>query len=290
MKSLARIKGILSLTDFEVVKMTRQKRAYVGVVVILMLTCLCAVGFYMRKSGVGHHSKDQFQGRLINDFINGIAFADTVLLPGIYILLPMVVGIFAAGSFAGELEDGRIRTIALRPVSRWSILASKFISLSFYSYVLLAALLAVSYTVGSIMFGATGDVFIFGPIFLGRSGDLFIMKGEVAIERMLLSYFFAGYSLISLCAMFLMCSAIFKRTVTASVVTLGIYYTSYILDALPFMENLQRFLPTRYLMVWKYVMAKQIMWESIMHDGTFLGIYTLCYLLIAGILFSNSDL
>jgi hypothetical protein len=90
--------------------------------------------------------------------------------------------------------------------------------------------------------------------------------------------------------MFLMCSAIFKRTVTASVVTLGIYYTSYILDALPFMENIQRFLPTRYLMIWKYVMAKQIMWESIMHDGIFLGIYTLCYLLIAGILFSNSDL
>jgi hypothetical protein len=87
-----------------------------------------------------------------------------------------------------------------------------------------------------------------------------------------------------------MFSVIFKNTTSAAIVPLGIYYTSYILDALPLMESIQRFLPTRYLMLWKYTMAPEIMWNQLASDGIFLGIYTSLYLLIAGFIFSGSDI
>lgn len=280
---------ILLLTDFELRKLFRQKQGYAGLAVIILLVALCSVGVYMRIHHP-HRGPGKFQGQMIKDLVNGTSFSMTVLLPGIYILLPMVIGIFAAGSCAGELQNGQLRTVSLRSVPRLSIVLAKFISLSIYSYALLGMMLAVSYAVGAFIFGCKGDVFIFGPAFQGKGGELFIMSGDVALQRLFLSYFFAGYALISVTAMFIMFSVIFKKMTMAVVVPLGIYFTSYILGIIPFMENIQRFLPTRYIMIWKYALTQDIMWDSMMHDGIFLALYTFCYLVIAAVIMNSSDL
>ena len=130
--SPGKIKQILLLTDFELRKLFRQKEGYAGLAVIVLLVVLCSAGVYMRIH-YPHHGPEKFQGQMIKDLVNGISFSLTVLLPGIYILLPMVIGIFAAGSFAGELQNGQIRTVSLRSVPRLSIVLAKFISLSVYS-------------------------------------------------------------------------------------------------------------------------------------------------------------
>ncbi len=280
---------ILLLTDFELRKLFRQKQGYAGLAVIALLVALCSAGVYMRIHNP-HHGTEKFQGQMVKELVNGISFSLTVLLPGIYILLPMVIGIFAAGSFAGELQNGQMRTVSLRSVPRFSIVLAKFISLSVYSYALLGLMLAVSYAAGAFIFGPKGDILIFGPAFLGKGSEIFIMSSDVAFQRLFLSYFFAGYALISITAMFLMFSAIFKKMTMAVVVPLGIYFTSYILGVLPFMENIQRFLPTRYIMIWKYTLAQDIMWDSMTGDGIFLALYTVCYLVIAAVIMNSSDL
>jgi len=260
--------------------------------VIIFLVALCAVGVYLRIYHPPKHAHvpNEFFGRMLKDLVNGVSFSLTVLLPGIYILLPMVVGIFAAGSFAAEFQNGQVRTVSLRSVPRLSIVLAKFISLSFYSYVLIFAMMAVSFACGAFMFGTSGDILLFGPAFLGKDAGIYIMDGTIAYQRLFLAHFFAGYALISVVAMFIMFSAIFKKMTMAVVIPLGIYFTSYILGALPFMENLQRFLPTRYIMVWKYTMAQDIMWDAMLYDGLFLAAYTVSYLIIAALVMNSSDL
>lgn len=283
-----KIRQIALLIDFEFRKLFRQKSAYFGGIVLLLLTVLCAIAFYYDKLQ-GRASRKEFAGKIIGELLNGVAFSVTVLLPAIYIILPMIVGIFTASMFAGEYQTGRIRLVALRPVSRWGIYLSKFLSMVVYSYGLLFLLFVVSCTLGWIMFGFSGDVFIAGPVFLGRGTPVYVLNEAEGWPRMFYAYFFAGYTLISIVAMFQMFSAIFKKMATACVVPLGIYYTSYILGVLPFMADLKRFLPTRYIMIWKYTMAPSIDWDSISHDGTFLAIYIFAYLIIGGVVFSNSE-
>jgi ABC-2 type transport system permease protein len=287
--SPGKLRQTLLLIDFEVRKLFRQKYAYIGVAVILLLTVLCSVGVYLHRTRAEAKGRN-FEGRMIAELINAVTFAETLLLPGVYMLLPMVVAIFAAGSFAGEIQSGLVRTVAVRPVSRWMILVAKLTALSVYSYFLLLALLLVSLGLGTALFGFSGDVITADPQLWGSPKALFIMSGDIAWQRMLLSYFFAGYSMISICAMALMFSAILKRSTIAAVVPLGVYYTSHILGWLPLLESIQRFLPTRYLMVWKYFLAPEIPWADILHDGAFLAVYTLAYLLVAGTVFSTADL
>lgn len=287
--SPASIRQTLWLIDFEVRKLFRQKQAYLGAAVVLLLSVLCAIGIHLHRVRAEAKGRS-FEGRLIAELINGVTFAETVLLPGVYMLLPMVVAIFTAGCLAGEIQSGLARTVCVRPVSRWQVLAAKLAALGIYSYFLLLTQLTVSVGLGWALFGLKGDVITADPRLWGSPRALFIMPESVAWQRMLLSYFFAGYSLISLSAMALMFSAILRRTTVAAVVPLGIYYTSLVLGWLPLLENIQRFLPTRHLMVWKYFLAPDIPWPDILHDGSFLALYTLAYLLVAGFTFANSDL
>jgi ABC-2 type transport system permease protein len=284
---LRQIRQTSLLTDFEVRKFIRQKSAYVGVIVILMLTVLVAVGYYMRR--FHKPGEKTYMGRLLEEIMNGPAFSMTALFPAIYFLLPMIIGVFVASAFAGEFQGGQIRTIVMRPVSRWAIFFSKFICMSLYGYLLLAILLLVTYVGGGLMFGFSGDLLVLGPAYFGRGSDIFILNHKEAVYRILLAYFFAGYALVSVTAMFMMFSSIFKKWALSTVVPLGIYYTSYILGLIPMLYDLKRFLPTRYMMIWRYAMGHEVMWDRMINDGIYLGIYTIAYLIIGGLVFSSSD-
>lgn len=290
MNLLEKMRETFALTDFEARKIFRQKKCLAGLAVNLLLTLLVLVGFYLRKTGAIKGHRQEFEGRLITEFINGTSFCITVLLPAIYMIMPMVLAMMAASVLAGEQGNGTLRMMSVRPISRWNVVISKLLAVTLYSLFLLSCLFATSMALGSLFFGYGGDIIVFGPAFIGKGAGIFIMDSDTAMERAVLAYFFCAYSLLSLSAMFIMSSVIFRNATTAAIVPLGIYYTSYILDALPLMESIQRFLPTRYLMLWKYTMAQEIMWDRMLSDGIFLAIYTLLYVIIAGFVFNGSDL
>lgn len=290
MNLLKIISEILALTDFEVKKIFKQKKCFAGIIINILLTILVLIGFYLRKSGTikGHHQR--FEGRLISEFINGTSFCLTILFPAIYIIMPMVLGMMAASIFTGERSNGSLRMLSVRPLSRWNIVISKWFALLCYGVFLVFSLFGFSLCLGSLFFGYGGDIIVFGPAFLGKGSSIFIMNSDTATYRVIIAYLFCFFSLLSLSAMFIMFSSIFKNSTTAAIVPLGIYYTSYIVDALPLMESVQRFLPTRYLMIWKYTMAPEILWDKIYSDGIFLAIYTFIYIMVAIFSFSTSDI
>ena len=277
------------LISFEFKKLLLQKRFHSGISIILIMTMLSAVAICMRVNSEISR-KAEMVANILEKYINGINFSMLVLIASIFIILPMIVGIFAVISVAGEQQYGQIRTIALRPVSRWSIFLAKFISLSIYSALLLFIMMVISYFVGAFLFGYSGDIYVTDPGILGKTPSHFFMDEETAWARYFLVYSFALFSLMSFVALFLMFAAIFKRTATAIVVPLGLYFTCHAIGYTPLMENLKPFLPTRYIFVFKYFIAQQIDWSAIGHDCIFLSLFTVAYLLIGAIFFSLSDL
>ena len=279
------IKKTIALTGLEYRKMIRQKLHLIGAGVIAFFTVLSSLGFIMHKI---NNAKRKIEGETTSELLNGIAFSMTCLVPAIYILFPMIISIFTAASMAGELQNGQIRTLLLRPVSRWTVFCSKFLIMSFYSFFLVVAIFVMTYTAGAIMFGPTGDVVIFGEIFLGN-GSKFILPENIVMTRLLMMYGFACFSTIYLVAMNLMIAAVVRRVSHAIVVSLGIYYTSYFFQTLIFMKYLHPFLPTRYLSVWRFPVMRDIPWDRVFHDGAIDLCYIASFLIIGGIAFNMTD-
>ncbi len=60
--------------------------------------------------------------------------------------------IAAAGIVATEFSTGTMKLLAIRPVSRWKILYSKYITTLVYGFFMLGLLFAIAITVGAILF------------------------------------------------------------------------------------------------------------------------------------------
>lgn len=279
------IKKTAALTGFEYKKIIRQKLHYTGLGVVLFFTGLASLGFIMHRM---RNAKKVIDGEAATELLNGIAFSMTCLVPAMYVLFPMIISIFTATAMAGEFQSGQLRTMLLRPVSRWNLFFSKLLVMSLYSFFLVFSLLVVSYSSGAAMFGATGDVFVLGKIFQQASAN-FILPEKIAMNRLFLIYFFACFSTVYVVAMNMMISALTKRVSHTIVIALGIYYTSYILSTLTFMKHIHAFLPTRYLDVWRYAVIHNIPWNQFFHDGGIDLCYIAGFIIVGGIAFNMTD-
>ncbi|OGV55716.1 MAG: hypothetical protein A2017_03280 [Lentisphaerae bacterium GWF2_44_16] len=273
------------LIRLELVKNIRQKYFLAGSGLILFYTVLSCLGFITHRL---INKNNKFDGIFISELMNGITFSMYCLVPGIYMLMPMILAIFTASSLAGEFQNGQLRTTLLRPVSRWKIFLCKFISMGLYSFTMFAILLTASYLLGAIIFAPSGDVIILGQVFLGEN-SIFILKESIALQRMLMSYALAFFSSIYLVAMYMMVAALTKKVAHTIVVSLGVYYTSYILLSIPFMKYIHPFLPTKYLAVWRYPVIENIPWERLTYDILIDTGYMFAYIVVGVILFNNSD-
>lgn len=274
-----------NLLKFELKKIIRQNLLISGAGIITFFTVLSCMGFIMHKM---KNAKKTFQGEIIAELMNGITFSMSCLVPAIYILLPMIIAIFTAVNFAGEYQNGQLRTTLLRPVSKWSVYLSKFTVMSIFSAFLLACLLCITYVCGAIMFGAYGDVIVFKELFSAGKGFL-ILNEKIAWQRLIMLYTFAVYSMTYLVAMFMLFASVTKKVSHTIVISLGVYYTSYILETIPFMKYIKDYLPTRYLAVWRVAVFSDIPWDRFRHDSLMDLAYIVGFLLIGGIIFNMSD-
>ena len=159
-----------------------------------------------------------------------------------------------------------------------------------YCFSLLLGMMLMSYTVGSLLFGMSGDIFVWDPGVVGSSQKEFFLPEGVAWQRFGLIYLMSFFTLCSLAAYFLMFAALLKKTAPAIAAPLGLYLACHIVGAMPIMSRISGYLPTKYLFIGKYTMAPNVDWSLALHDSTFLVGFTLAYLVVGGIAFCNSDL
>lgn len=277
------------LTRFELRKLTAQKRSLVAIAAIVIMNLLFAVAFYLRNQRAGHKPVRGLEDRLVSEFMNAFVYTQTILAPCMFLLFPTILAIIGGHVLAGELELGSLRMTACRPVSRWQVVAAKFVALSAYAAVMLGVLLAFSYMVSALLFGARGDLLVVGPMFMLERG-LYIHAADTAGARLLLSYLLAYPMLLSVAAMSMMFSMITRHFTTSAVLTACVYYCSYIVSGIPFLSAIHPFMPTRYLPFFRYALLPEIPWNTIAEHALWTGGFTVVFLGVAAALFSAAEL
>jgi ABC-2 type transport system permease protein len=150
----------------------------------------------LSENGMDNYSKGMFEKniaineyRIKNDiepktketvwtFVETNGFA--VTLVGLFAI------IVAAGIVASEFSWGTIKLLLIRPISRTKILLSKYITVILYGVTMLAILFAVSFLIGLILFGGTG-----------QSVHLAYIDGDV-VEQNMIGYLIKTYLLKSI--------------------------------------------------------------------------------------------
>ena len=281
---------MFTLLKMELEKLFRSKSFYLSFVVLIGFVVLMLWGFYTyaaRKTG--GEAVEQFKYTYESkQYFNGLTFALYSVLFSFTLLLPIFVAMSAGVQIAGEARSGTLRMICTRPISRASLVMSKFLVTALHALLLLSFFIALNLVVGLIFVG-WGNLELYpGPL------NLVDAPGKIMRDDALMRFGYAAasgtWALLVIAALALLCSVIFDSPVQAIVTTIAVYLTLYIVGRVEFFEHLRPYFFTTDMDFWRYVFKPDIPWQSLWHYACVCGAYTIGLLLATVVIFERKDI
>ncbi|MCQ6278213.1 ABC transporter permease [Bacillus sp. EB600] len=127
--------------------------------------------------------------------------------------------IIAAGIVASEFNWGTIKLLLIRPISRWKILLSKYITVLLFAIVMLAILFVYSTAIGYILFGGPDKTSIYLNYYNGTVSE------QNMVIHLLINYGLNSINMIMLATMAFMISAVFRNSSLAVGLSIFLMFT-----------------------------------------------------------------
>jgi len=274
----------------ELLKLVHSKGFYLSFAALSAFVLLMLWGFYSyaekKTSGL---ATEQFRYTYESkSYFNGLTFTLYSLMFAFSLLIPIFVAMSAGGQIAGERRAGTLRMICIRPVSRVSLVISKFLVVAIHAYLLMAFFIALNLLVG-LLFVGWGNLELYpGPL------NLVDAPGQILRDDALWRFFYASFSgtwaLLVVAAIALLLSVLFENPVTAVAATLAVYLMLYIVGRIEFFVTLRPFFFTTDMDFWRDVLKPEIPWANFYHYAATCGAYIFGLLLLSVVIFERKDI
>jgi ABC-2 type transport system permease protein len=167
---------------------------------------------------------------------SGLFLVLTALFITLNLFLPVVVGIIAADTVAGEAQIGTLRYLLGVPVRRGRLLVVKAVGIAAYAFAAVATIAIVAGIAGISLFGTGSFTLLGGQTVSAGEGMLRILGVSV----------YVWLSLSGLLAVGLLISTLTEVPMGAMAGTLGFAILSLVLDSIPSLHAIQPALISHY--------------------------------------------
>ena len=245
---------------WELFRLFARKRTYIGFGVFLAVELLF---FYFFSVGRGAGRMEEFIERVaggVNEYFSALTLAFIIVAFTMLLLGLVFVALVAGDILAKETEDGNLRLILARPISRFRLLVIKFLSCQVYTTALFLFLGASALVVGVLSRGWGGIMMVWSPD-LPRVSLFEWNEGMVR-------YFIGiiGYSVVYLpvtgIAFMLGCFRI--KPAAATIVTVAVLIGDRILSSIPLpaIDPYREFFITSRMDAWLLLMYEEVPWAQ----------------------------
>ncbi len=214
----------------------------------------------IKKFGMGPIQKAIVgSGQSFEYYFSALTVASTVMGFSVFLLGALFLSLVAGDIVAKEGEDGHMRLLLARPVSRFRLLLLKYLTCTGYALFLIQFLAWTSFFLGLVLRGWGGGYFAIVP----EVSIVAFYDWWPGLQRYALSSLYLGLSMttISSIAFFLSCFRI--KPAAATIGALAYILVDFILRTSGFMDNYQHLLVTKHMAVWGRILAENIDWPLI---------------------------
>ena len=207
-----------------------------------------------------------------------------MLLPIAYLLLPLYVSLVGGDLVAKEAEDGTLRMILSRPVSRLRLLLLKWLAGAFFSLALVLALGLFGVVFASFWFPWKG-LFVFIP------GELFSVFDAVGgLQHYVVAHLMMATKAVTVMGLAFMFSCFNVKPAAATILALSFVFVNFIMQNIPYFHDLQHWFLTYHLNIWQFMFAQPIPWWKIGESLSILLGFNLTFLVIGLTVFQVRDI
>lgn len=270
----------------ELRKLFSRPRTWMGYGAFLIMEAVILIVYKLPRS-------QDYMQRLLDR--NGLEFATyyssltitfTIMLLSMFLLGSIYFALVAGDIVAKENEDGNLRLVFARPISRLRLLLVKYTAVSLYTFSF------------AFFVGVTG--YLMAVAAVGWQGGLFVMEPKMKVfavypewlegaSRLGLSAAGIGISMITLSSMAFMFSCFRIKPAAATIITLTILFVDMILQGFPFFKPYESYFITWRMSAWVFLMEQNLSWPKLVESYAFLAGLNLTFFVIGWLAFQTRD-
>lgn len=268
----------------ELRKLFARKRTYIGFgaflgfeIVLLLLLRLEKVQAMTRKliENAGYDAAV---------YLSGFTLGFIIVAATVFLLEALFLALIAGDVVSKEVEDGTMRMMLCRPISRARILLLKGVVCVAYTIALTFFVMITGLLAGFLNSGV-GGLFVYDPferIFALHDFGPGLLRYVVAMPLLALS--------MSVVTAFAFCCSCFNmKPAAATVITLAVFFADWIMKGIPYFENIRSMFITTKMNSWVHVFEYRVPWEKMLEDYTWLVAIIATLLLIGWQAFERRD-
>jgi ABC-2 type transport system permease protein len=268
---------------FELWKLFGKKRTYIGFLMLLLAQNFVVVAF--------HYHGSKRLGELLEKngfdpkpYISSLTLSVVMMLPISFLLLPLYTALIGGDLVAKEAEDGTLRMILSRPLSRFRLLFLKWTAGNIFSILLVMALGSFGFLFASMWF-PWGHMFAGGPPL-----PFALFEPGPGFERYLLAQLCLIPEACTMMTLAFMFSCFNMKPAAATILALSMYFMFIIIQQIPFFADFREYLITYHMEIWREVLAAKIAWWKIGQSFSFLVGYNVTFLVVGFTAFQLRDI
>jgi ABC-2 type transport system permease protein len=235
------------------------------------------IGIAVKVSRPHGNDGPQFLSRITG---NGLFLVFTALTVSIPFFLPLVIGVVAGDSIAGEAGSGTLRYLLSVPVPRSRLLAMKALAVATFTTLAVVIVAAVALIAGAALFGLHSLVLLSGDT-VGVGSALLRTLGVVA---------FVSVALFGLAAGGLFISTVTENAIAAMASTVSIAVFSALLDAVPQLSAIHPVLLTDHWLGFGELLRSSISYADLTRWTALHLAYAAVFLSLAWARFTSADI
>jgi ABC-2 type transport system permease protein len=275
-----------TLISIELFKIFKKWRTYIGFIAIAVLIPVIQLAMLAE----GERSLDfmtrnlkqsfVFVGNLLNGYL--ISY---IILNSLVIHIPFLITLVAGDLLAGEATAGTYRLLIIRPVSRFKIITSKFLSGIIYTNLLVVWLAVISLGLGIIIFGV-------GELIVIKSTSILILPKSDIFWRFLSGYLFASLSMMVVASLAFLFSSLVENAIGPIVSTMAIIIAFIIISTIDisFFQKIKPYLFTTYMSSWRLFFDDPIDFPQIIRSAIILLGHIIVFFTVTVSIFSKKDI
>lgn len=238
----------------ELAKLFGKKRTYIGFGVFLLVQNLMLIAFRFSNWKNLYTRLLEGNGYLAQEFISALTVAILMLYPQIVLLMPLYVTLVGGDLVAKEAEDGTLRMILSRPISRFRLLFTKWITGVIFSLILVVALGAMALFFARMWFPWSG-MFVWFPL---PEGTLIysVLGSQEGLKLYALAHLIMAVNATTMLSLAFMFSCFNMKPAAATILALSFLLVCFVMELLPFFADWRDFTLTHHFRSWVYLFAK----------------------------------
>jgi ABC-2 type transport system permease protein len=270
----------------ELRKLFARPRTWMGYGAFLTLEAVILIVYKMDRSQEYMRVMLERNGLEFGTYYSSLTITFTIMLLSMFLLGSIYFALVAGDIVAKENEDGNLRLVFARPISRLRLLLVKYTSVALFTFTFV------------FFVGISG--YLMAVAAVGYEGGLFVMEPKMKVfaaypewwegaSRLALSAAGIGISMITLSSIAFMFSCFKIKPAAATIITLTVLFVDMILQGFPFFKPYESYFVTWRMSAWVFLMEQHISWPKIIESYVFLAGLNVTLFTIGWLSFQTRD-